>query len=213
MKEHLYRLYEITKQIFQERHINIFAKLRPDSLVLLLEGETLYREETLQATEKINERWSALSPNRKIVIGIGNNRHSIDQLSKCAEEAELALKFGHFLKQQNQVCFYADLGIFHWLIQLYEQKVDLRVMCHNILGNLLEYDRKHGKQLMETLETYLALNENIQQTASALFIHRHTLKYRLSRIEAKTGMDLKNHHHRIQLQMAIYIHKFLQTLE
>lgn len=213
LKEHLYRLYEITRQIFQKREIKIFPKLRHDSLVLLLEGESLYRQEILRAIDEIHEKWSALSPNRKIIIGIGNNRHSIDQLSKCAEEAELAIKFGHFLKQRNQVCFYSDLGIFHWLIQLYEQKVDLKVMCHHVLGNLMDYDRKHGRELLETLETYLALNENLQQTAGALFIHRHTLKYRLSRIEAKTGLDLKNHHHRNQLQMAIYIHKFLQALE
>ncbi|MFZ5632317.1 MAG: PucR family transcriptional regulator [Bacillota bacterium] len=213
VKDYLYRLYETAKQVFNEGNIKVFAKMRHDSLVLLLEGGTLSREETMSAAEKIKERWDAYAPNSKIVIGIGNNRRSIDKLSKCAEEAELALKFGHFLKQHNQICFYADLGIFHWLIELYEQKVDLRVMCHNVLGDLIEYDRKHGKQLIETLETYLALNENIQQTASALFIHRHTLKYRLGRIEAKTGMNLKNHHHRIQMQIAIYIRKFLETLE
>ncbi|MBO8129034.1 MAG: PucR family transcriptional regulator ligand-binding domain-containing protein [Peptococcaceae bacterium] len=212
VKEHLYCLYEIAKKAFGDYHIKVFAKLRHDSLVLVLEGETLSREEILLATERIKERWASSAPNIRIMIGVGDNRRSIEQLPKCAEEAELVLKFGHFLKLRNQVCFYGDLGIFHWLIELYEQKVDLRVMCDNALGNLLEYDRKHGKKLMQTLETYLALNQNIQQTASALFVHRHTLKYRLSRIEAITGMCLNNPDHRIQLQLAIYIHKFLSTL-
>ena len=153
------------------------------------------------------------NPDQQVLIGIGDNRSSIDQLAKCAEEAELALKFGHFLKPCRQVCFYSDLGVFHWLIESYEHKVDLRGMCERLLGPLLEYDRKHSNQLIETLETYLAYNQNLQQTASALFFHRHTLKYRLKRIEAKTGLDLKNHHHRLQLQLAIYIHKFLYALE
>ncbi|MDA8096935.1 MAG: helix-turn-helix domain-containing protein [Clostridia bacterium] len=165
------------------------------------------------AAQQISAIWNTQVPTQKVVIGLGNNRDSIDQLFKCAEEAELALKFGHFLKPCHQVCFYSDLGIFHWLIESYEQKVDLRAMCDHLLGRLLEYDRKHGNQLIDTLETYLSYNQNLQQTAGALFIHRHTLKYRLKRIEAKTGLDLKNHHHRLQLQLAIYIHKFLYAVE
>lgn len=206
-------LCEMAEQVFRASNIKIFVKFRHNSLVLLLEGQTLFREEISVAAEAIQERWSAAAPNIKIVIGIGSNRRLIEHLARCAEEAELSLRFGHFLKTRNQICFYVDLGIFHWLIELYEQKVDLKAMRDNILGVLVEYDRKHGNQLMETLETYLAMNQNIQQTASALYIHRHTLKYRLSRIEYKTGMSLKNHHHRIQLQMAIYIQKFLQALE
>lgn len=213
INKNLYNLCEISKQVFQKSNITIYVKLRRNSLLLLLEGQKLDREEISAAAQEILERWAAKAPNTNIIIGIGNNRSSIEQLPRCGEEAELSLKFGHFLKSRNQICFYADLGIFHWLIDLYEQKVDLRAMRDNILGNLIAYDHKHGNQLMETLENYLALNQNIQQTASALYIHRHTLKYRLSRIEAKTGMKLKNHQHRIQLQMAIYIHKFLKALE
>lgn len=213
LKKQLYQLYEIASRVFKQSDIKVFAKLRHESLVLLLEGETLTRDEIVQAAEKIKNNWQDYTPETGLLIGIGNNRLSIDQLTRCAEEAELALKFGHFLKLQDRICFYADLGIFHWLIELYERKVDLRAMRDNVLGNLLDYDRKHGNQLMDTLETYLALNQNIQQTASTLFIHRHTLKYRLGRIESKTGLNLKNHHHRLQLQMAIYIHKFLYTLE
>lgn len=213
LKQQLFQLYEMATSVFREIDIKVFAKLRHESLVMLLEGETLTREAIAGAAGQIRARWKESDAGVNVLIGIGNNRLSIDQLTRCAEEAELALKFGHFLKLQDQVCFYADLGIFHWLIELYERKVDLRAMRDNVLGNLLDYDRKHGNQLMDTLETYLALNQNIQQTASALFIHRHTLKYRLGRIESKTGLNLKNHHHRLQLQMAIYIHKFLYTLE
>ena len=213
LKNQLYQLYEVANSVFNDVDIKVFAKLRHESLVLLLEGESLTREEIASAAVLIKEQWDKCTPGAGVLIGIGNNRLSIDQLTRCAEEAELALKFGHFLKLKEQLCFYADLGIFHWLIELYERKVDLRAMRDNVLGNLLEYDRKHGNQLMDTLESYLSLNQNIQQTASVLFIHRHTLKYRLGRIESKTGLNLKNHHHRLQLQMAIYIHKFLYTLE
>ncbi|MEW5762920.1 MAG: PucR family transcriptional regulator ligand-binding domain-containing protein [Bacillota bacterium] len=208
----LYNLYEIARQAFAESRIKIFAKVRRDALVLLLEGEALARKEVVLAAEKIEKRWAASVPNIKIAIGVGENRRAIDQLPGCAEEAELALKFGHFLNPRHRVCFYADLGIFQYLVRLYEQKVDLQAVCDNVLGGLLEYDRKHGKKLLPTLETYLALNQNKQQTAATLFVHRHTLTYRLNRIEKITGMDLHNPNHRILLQLAIYIHRFLSTI-
>jgi len=212
VREYLYNLYEVAKQAFAESRIKVFAKLRHDMLVLLIEGETLSREEISLAADKIEKRWASAAPGMKILIGAGENRRPFDQLPRCADEAELALKFGHFLNPRNRVCFYADLGIFHYLIELHEQKVDLKAICDNVLGSLLAYDRKHGEKLMQTLETYLALNQNKQQTAAALFVHRHTLKYRLNRIEKITGLQLQNPNHRILLQLAIYIYKFLSAL-
>ncbi|MFZ5897951.1 MAG: PucR family transcriptional regulator [Bacillota bacterium] len=213
MREHLRELYETAKQVFAESNIKVLPKLRHDSLVLLLEGESLSKDKLTPIVQKLRTVWKTKAPTIKTVMGIGTPRTVIDQLAKCADEADMALNFGQSLNLCDQVCFYEDLGIFHWLIKLHEAKVDLKSMAEKVLGNLIEYDRKHGSRLLETLETYLTLNQNMQQTASALFIHRHSLKYRLSRIEAKTGLSLKDYNHRTQLQLAIYIHKFLQALE
>lgn len=78
--------------------------------MLLLEGDTLSREETVLLAERINEKWTAYAPEMNILIGVGNNRNSINELSKCAEEAELALKFGHYLKLCTTFVFTPTLG-------------------------------------------------------------------------------------------------------
>lgn len=63
--------------------------------------------------------------------------------------------------------------------------------------------------MLETLDVYLYNNQNIQTTAGDLFIHRHTLNYRLKQIETKTGLQLKSADDRMQIQLAIMAYKLL----
>ena len=60
------------------------------------------------------------------------------------------------------------------------------------LDRLVEYDRKRGTQLLDTLEGYLDHRGNVVATSRALFIHPNTLRQRLSRIERVSGVDLEH---------------------
>jgi hypothetical protein len=57
--------------------------------------------------------------------------------------------------------------------------------------------------LQETLEVYLDQAGNVAKAAAALHIHRQTLYYRLSRIEALTGCDLGDGRARLLLHMSV----------
>ncbi|WP_018750351.1 CdaR family transcriptional regulator [Paenibacillus sanguinis] len=56
------------------------------------------------------------------------------------------------------------------------------------LTHLLE----QNEELIKTLQTYLNCNLNANETANLLMLHRNTLHYRLSKIQAITGKDPKN---------------------
>ncbi|AGK52288.1 CdaR family transcriptional regulator [Bacillus sp. 1NLA3E] len=51
---------------------------------------------------------------------------------------------------------------------------------------------KKNDELIKTLQVYLNCNQNANETASQLIIHRNTLNYRLNRIFKITGKDPKN---------------------
>lgn len=90
-----------------------------------------------------------------------------------------------------------ELGIS--LAEFYEEQI----------GSLLE-GSKHGIDYVHTLELYFKHNLNIQATAAELFIHRHTLKYRLRQIESRSGSDLNSADARLTLQLAIAAYKLEQ---
>ena len=58
------------------------------------------------------------------------------------------------------------------------------------LSLLVEYDRRRGTQLLDTLEGYLDHRGNVVGTSRALFIHPNTLRQRLDRIQHEAGIDL-----------------------
>ena len=53
---------------------------------------------------------------------------------------------------------------------------------------LLEYDRKHGTQLVPTPRQFATSGGDVRSTAHELRIHRNTLRYRLKRIAQIAGL-------------------------
>jgi DNA-binding PucR family transcriptional regulator len=58
------------------------------------------------------------------------------------------------------------------------------------IATLAVYDAKRRTALLQTLERHLGDRGALAATARALFIHTNTLRQRLERIEALTGLDL-----------------------
>jgi len=58
------------------------------------------------------------------------------------------------------------------------------------IATLAAYDAKRRTELLGTLERHLGDRGALAATARALYIHTNTLRQRLDRIEALTGLDL-----------------------
>lgn len=57
--------------------------------------------------------------------------------------------------------------------------------------------------LRETLERHLETGQRVEQTASAMFVHQNTVRYRLSRFVELTGIDPRDPHHALELWWAL----------
>lgn len=75
------------------------------------------------------------------------------------------------------------------------------------------YDAENHTELMLTLQLYLTLERSMQETASALFIHRNTLSYRISKINELCGFDLNDPVTRRRLLLALELEELLDTEE
>jgi PucR C-terminal helix-turn-helix domain len=73
------------------------------------------------------------------------------------------------------------------------------------LGPLLE--DQLGDELVKTLGAYYASGQSVAAAARELFVHRHTLEYRLQRIEDLLGKELKAGEDRLLLELALAIRK------
>lgn len=72
-----------------------------------------------------------------------------------------------------------------------------------VLGPLLEHDRRHDGGLVSTLREYLLANGHWETAATAVGVHRHTLRNRIDRIEGLLRVDLADARTRAELLLII----------
>lgn len=87
--------------------------------------------------------------------------------------------------------YYYENTLIYNMMSLLSSDEEVMSNAYRIISPLVEYDKKHGSQLIDTLRTYL-ICKNISEVARRLGRHRQTLLYQLQRIEDLTGLSLKN---------------------
>jgi purine catabolism regulator len=97
---------------------------------------------------------------------------------------------------------YRDLGSFQLLLSLQDDAA-LRLFCDSILGPIEAGEGHYGGELMRSLEAFIEANGQWEGAARRLYCHRHTLRYRIRKVEELTGRDLANARDRIEFWLAL----------
>lgn len=72
---------------------------------------------------------------------------------------------------------------------LLHSPLELRLLRERTLAPLEAYDTAHDTELVATLERFLANHGSTSDTAEAMALHRHTVGYRLARINEVCGLS------------------------
>jgi PucR family transcriptional regulator, purine catabolism regulatory protein len=100
------------------------------------------------------------------------------------------------------VATYRDLGSFQLLLALQDDDA-LRLFCDSILAPIEQSEGAYGGELMRSLEAFIEENGQWERAAKRLYCHRHTLRYRMRRVEELTGRSLTNARDRIEFWLAL----------
>jgi purine catabolism regulator len=129
-------------------------------------------------------------------------------LRRSFHEARCALEAAAFAPPNgdgdhgSHVASYRDLGSFQLLLSLQDDDA-LRLFCDSVLGPLENGGGEYGDELLRSLEVFIEQNGQWERAARELFCHRHTLRYRIKRIEELTGRDLTSARDRIEFWLAL----------
>jgi purine catabolism regulator len=97
---------------------------------------------------------------------------------------------------------FADLGTYRLLLSMADPDA-LRAFAESMLAPLDAYDRDHGGELLDSLQAFLQHNARWETAAAQLFVHRHTLRYRMRKVEELTGRDLSSSFDRMEFWLAL----------
>lgn len=180
------------------------------SLVILAsraEGPTLtaYDRRTLRRIAKDND----------VLVGVSNAFGDTCEVRRHLSQAQAAIRLGStYTKVLNDshvyaYCDYAPMELF----DIANDRVNVLDYVHPAIWALLDHDRRHGSELVETLYAYMQNGCSTARTALLLCLHKNTLLYRLGRIREITGNDLSSGEDLFLFHLSIRALLYLGLLE
>jgi purine catabolism regulator len=128
-------------------------------------------------------------------------------LRRAFHEARCALEARTITRDEDPagaplLATYRDLGSFQLLLSLQDDDA-LRLFCDSILAPIEQSEGAYGGELMRSLEAFIECNGQWERAAKQLYCHRHTLRYRIRRVEELTGRSLDKARDRIDFWLAL----------
>jgi len=137
------------------------------------------------------------------VRAAASRRSPVGSLRRAFHEARCALEATSLTDgDAPEVASYEDLGAFTLLLSLQDDDA-LRLYSDGLLEPIERTEGEYGGELLRSLEAYIEHNGNWERAARELYCHRHTLRYRIRKIEELTERDLSRATDRIELWLAL----------
>jgi PucR family transcriptional regulator, purine catabolism regulatory protein len=179
------------EEVLSRRGGGFLTSPREDDLFLLLSTNGQVRLEDLQ--REISERLGV-----EVRVGAGSPVPA-PQAGKSLREAGYALQVCRM--EGRSVADFGSLGTYRLLLTLQDPHA-LRAFADSVLAPLDRYDAEHGGELLPSLWAFLEHNARWEAAAAKLYVHRHTLRYRMRKVEELTGRNLASAHDRMELWLA-----------
>jgi DNA-binding PucR family transcriptional regulator len=181
------------------------------SLVVARAGAVVVLADADRPWEDLRATVLARLPGGRCRVGVGSVCRAPREYRRSYREARLALRLQATAAGPDRALTFDELGVYQVLGQA-EDPAAVERLVRRWLGPLIDHDSVRGSQLVATLDTYLQRGGNYVATATALSVHRSTLKYRLQRIRDITGADLNDPDTRFNLQLACRAWRTLRAL-
>ena len=202
-------------QLLKQLHIPFLIGPSDHFLTLLIQTEALSRQTTTSSAlvaRRLFDKLSLLVPDYTIRIGLSNVHDNIGKIKQALAEAHKAQQAAHLeLMEHTNIVSLRSMNLYRLIMDTENMDMLRSIYCETA-APLVEYDQKSSGSLLETLRTYLHYC-SLKKAAEVLFVHRHTMKYRLDQIEKLTGFNPLLPNDALQLNIGLHIYYYLKALK
>ncbi len=139
-------------------------------------------------------------------VATSAHRRDPAALHDALREAELLLELGPLIGGQDQV-YRLLVGV------LFRDPDELEQLRAQTIAPLREYDAEHDTELVTTLQEFLLHHGSTTETAEAMQLHRHTVGYRLARVNEVSALSPYESEGRERLSLGLKAHQILAAHE
>lgn len=174
------------------------------SIILFSKPKEKMLYEIIFDIEKLITKLSQTHSNFNYIIGLSQRIQNISGIKNGCEEAATVQKYMSKIEARNAIAFIEDIELLRLLIEP-EIRKHMIAFSNSLLNEILEFDSNNETDYFETLKYYLYYNCNKSDTAKALYIHRHTLSYRLDKIAELFAINFLNPNCILKYKLAFFI--------
>ena len=142
------------------------------------------------------------------IVAVSTPRRDPALVHEAIREAELLSELGGVPGPQHgghDETYRLLIGV------LLRDRAELEQLRDRTVTPLAQYDDRHDTELLATLRAFLAHDGSTTETAEALALHRHTVGYRLSRVQEVSGLSPYESDGRERLGLGIKAQQILEA--
>lgn len=156
----------------------------------------------------IAEQLEHCAPEEQLRVAVSRTAQSLEELPLLRRHVRMMLRLLWAESRIGTVCYYSELGMYQMLMSIDDTEA-MQQFYEKTLAPLVRYDEKNGTDYVGLLQCYLRHDAGVSATASALFLHRNSVNYKLNRIQEILGCSLSRQTVRSQLLVAFMIRDLL----
>ena len=146
-----------------------------------------------------------------ISFGIGRYYENIEQIYLSYQEAREVIRLSYMFSWFNRILYYEKMDLFRIFLPILDNQEALEA-CRNCLQTLLDYDRKNGKNMLETLQVVSECDWNLKLAAERMFLHPNSVKYRMEQIGILIHRNCREHSDRLLIEIAILVQTMAKNI-
>ena len=120
---------------------------------------------------------------------------------KSYQEACIAITLPRLMGKKSFIQHFSQLGVF--AIIFANEPETVKNYCLQVLGKIIEHDKKYGTDLLDTLRILLDNSCSWTTTANQMYVHVNTVYYRMFKVQKLLNVDFSLFETRLHLYTAI----------
>jgi hypothetical protein len=156
-----------------------------------------------RAAQRATEFLERMGTQMRAVVGIGTAASSPAELSRSREGADRALRVVRSRPMGQRIACIGERGLDALLLELGDLMAARGDPPVKAVARLLQYDAKHGTNLVETLQAWLNSFGNVLEASQAIWVHQNTFRYRLRKAASVAEIDLDDPDTRLSIMLQL----------
>ncbi|KNY27350.1 helix-turn-helix domain-containing protein [Pseudobacteroides cellulosolvens] len=218
-------VFDVVSKLFPNKARDFVVAIDEENIVLIKELKNKDDAKEIDSIAKTILDTLSAEVMINVSIGIGSIAENIRDIKNSYKDAQSAISIGGIFESDKNISNYNNLGIGRLIYQL--PPTLCRLFLSEVFSGELKptdyMENKHdtkseSKEKLDndtilTVLKFFENNQNVSETARAMYLHRNSVVYRLDKVQRLTGLDIRIFNEAVIFKIALMVKKYLDYSE